>query len=120
MKPQNLGALGEKLALNYLQQKKYKLIKKNFRSSFGEIDLIVEKNEILVFVEIKTRFSQNYGPPETAVTPRKIRSIIKTGQFFLLKNDWEDKAIRIDVVAIDYDCRKKRVLSIKHFKNVTM
>lgn len=120
MNKQNLGLLGEKLALQYLNNKSYKFIKANFRSRFGEIDLIFQDNNILVFVEVKTRFDDSFGPPEAAVTPYKIRSIIKTGQYFKLLNPKLPDSLRIDVIAIIYDINQHCLKSLRHIKNITM
>jgi len=69
---------------------------------------------------VKTRFSQSFGYPEEAVTPWKIRSIIKTAQYFKLKHPKLPDSLRIDVVAIDLDSQKKEVLNLRHFKNITL
>lgn len=120
MNKQILGQLGEKLALQYLNNKGYQFIKANFRSRFGEIDLIFQDKLTLVFVEVKTRFDDSFGPPETAVTPYKIRSIIKTGQYFKLRYPNYPDSLRIDVVAIIYDVDMNRLQSLRHIKNITM
>ena len=120
MRRKSLGNLGENLALKHLQKNKgYKFIERNFRSKFGEIDLILQDKDVLVFVEVKTRFSQSFGNPEEAVTPWKIRSIIKTAQYFSLKHPKLPESIRIDVVAIDLDPKKEKLLNLRHFKNIT-
>jgi len=106
---QNLGGIGEKLAVNLLRKKGYQILEKNFRSKLGEIDIIaldpsISSGQIestLVFIEVKTRWSKSFGPPEEAVTPRKIRSIIKTGQYYRLLHPQLPEALRIDVVAVD-------------------
>lgn len=120
MRRKSLGNLGENLALKYLKNKGYKFIDRNFRSRFGEIDLIFQDDKTLVFVEVKTRFSHSYGKPETAVTPRKINSIIKTGQYFKLLHPDLPESLRIDVVAINLDPKEKKLLSLKHIKNITL
>lgn len=95
-----LGKKGEEIACEYLQKQGYKLLAKNFRSKLGEIDLIFLDRGVLVFVEVKTRGDKRFGEPEEAVTPYKIRSIIKTGQYFSLLHPELPEALRIDVVAI--------------------
>jgi len=120
MKRKRLGNLGENLALKYLKNKGYKFIERNFRSKFGEIDLIFQDKETLVFVEVKTRFSQSYGDPEEAVTPAKIRFLIKTVQYFKLKNPKLPDSLRIDVIAIDLDRKKEKLLHLRHIKNITL
>lgn len=119
MRKKSLGRLGENLAAKYLQNKGYQFIERNFRCKFGEIDLIFQDNNILVFVEVKTRFSKSFGSPEEAVTPHKLKSIIKTGQYFKLLHPELPDALRIDVVAIDLDRKEEKLLSLRHIKNVT-
>lgn len=113
-----LGKKGEELATNYLQIHGYKIITRNFRSKLGEIDIIALDHGVLVFVEVKTRWSKKFGPPEEAVTPWKLRSIIKTGQYFKMLHPSFPEALRIDVVAISMSSNGK-VEEIKLIKNVT-
>lgn len=68
----NLGKLAEDFAVSLLQGKGYKIIDRNFHSRFGEIDIIAEENETLIFVEVKARWSPKFGVPEEAVTPQKL------------------------------------------------
>lgn len=110
----NLGLVGESLAAKILHQKGYKIIEKNFRSKLGEIDIIALEGDTLVFIEVKTRWTKEYGPPEEAVTPRKIRSIIKTGQYYKLLHPKLPEALRIDVVTVDFFQKKGEVRLIKN------
>lgn len=111
------GIVGEESAIDYLQGKGYKIIGKNFRSRFGEIDIIALEDGALVFVEVKTRWSNKYGTPEEAVTPQKIRSIIKTADYYKLLHPNTPNLMRIDVVAID--AIDADVTGIRLIKNVT-
>lgn len=120
MRRQSLGNLGENLALKYLKNKGYQFIERNFRWRFGEIDLIFQDKDILVFVEVKTRFHPEFGNPEEAITPWKIKSIIKTAEYFVLKHPRLPESLRIDVVAIDLDKDQKRALGLRHIKNITL
>ena len=120
MRRKSRGNLGENLALQFLQNKGYKFIDRNFHSSFGEIDLIFQDKETLVFVEVKTRFSLAFGLPEQAVGFKKIKAIIKTGQYFKQKNPSLPDSLRIDLIAIKLDKEGKKLLSLKHFKNITL
>ena len=110
----DLGSVGEKLATKFLQQKGYKILDKNFRSKFGEIDIVAQEEDTLVFVEVKTRWTREYGTPEEAVTPRKIRSIVKTGQYYKLLHPELPEALRIDVVTVDFFQKKGEVRLIKN------
>jgi putative endonuclease len=103
------GRKGEDLALEYLEKNGFVIIEKNFRSRFGEIDLIVKDGQTIVFVEVKYRLSENYGSPKEAVTNEKIKKIIRTAQYFITKNNF-NSLYRFDVVSIYKD-------KIEHIKN---
>lgn len=118
-KRKNLGKLGENLAKKLLLNKGYKFIEQNFRSRFGEIDLIFQDEDTLVFVEVKTRYSDEYGIPEEAVTKYKIRSIARTGDYFKLLNPEYPESLRIDVVAIEINPSTLRLKAIRHLISVT-
>jgi len=95
-----LGARGESYASGLLIEGGYKIIAKNFKCKLGEIDLIAIKDNVLVFVEVKTRKSIKYGMPEEAVTQRKLWKISKVGEFFRKGRASLPKKERIDVVSI--------------------
>lgn len=118
MKKLDLGKMGEKIAVKYLQSHDYKILTRNFRSKLGEIDIIAQEKETLVFVEVKTRWSKAFGPPEEAVTPWKIKSIIKTGDYFKMLHPELPESLRIDVVAISLS-PGGGVEEIKLIKNAT-
>ena len=112
------GKEGEELAISYLNSLGYKILERNFKKRYGEIDIIALEKETLVFIEVKTRWSKRFGPPEEAVTPWKIKSIIRTAQYFKMLHPELPDAMRIDVVAVDLSPgggEKK----IKLIKNVT-
>ena len=114
----DLGKKGEELAAEFLKDKGYEILTRNFRSKFGEIDIIAKKGDFLVFVEVKTRWSREYGTPEEAVTKSKLRSIVKTGEYFKLLNPETPEAMRIDVVAIDLS-PQGRLKDIRLVKNAS-
>lgn len=112
----DLGILGEDLAVKFLKKNGYKILQRNFRSKLGEIDIVAQEKDVLVFVEVKTRWSEKFGLPEEAITPWKIRSIIKTGQYFKLLNPDFPESLRIDLVAIELTSwgKLKRIEIIKN------
>lgn len=80
----NLGKFGENLACYYLRKQGYKILARNFRCHrYGEIDIIAAKNEVLAFIEVKTRSSALYGQPMEAVTAVKQNKIYKCAQYFM-------------------------------------
>ncbi len=118
MLPKSLGKKGEQLARKYLQKLRYSFVDQNYRTNFGEIDLIFKDKKTLVFVEVKTRYSNKYGNPEDSVTPKKIAVISRVAESFCMLNPKLPKRLRIDVIAIDMD-NNGNVKDIRHIKNVT-
>jgi len=115
---QNLGKYGEDIAADYLIGHGYHLIQRNFKARYGEIDIIAQKNSILVFIEVKTRIGKKYGTPEEAVTKRKIHEVTVTAEYFYLLNSNLPKAHRIDVIAIEL-FPDKTIQDLRHIKNIT-
>ena len=99
---QTVGSFGEALAVKLLVSKGYKIIAQNFRSKFGEIDIIAMDGDVLVFVEVKTRLGRKYGKPEEAVTPMKLSRIKKTIEYFLMLTKNKMMKQRIEVVALEF------------------
>lgn len=114
----DLGKVGEDLACQLLQKHGYRILTRNFRSKFGEIDIVAQEKDTLVFVEVKTRWSKAFGPPEEAITPWKIKAIIKTGQYFKLLHPQIPDALRLDAVVIEMD-KLGKVQRIKIIRNLT-
>ena len=99
---QEIGKFGESKVEEYLIENNYIIIYKNFKCTFGEIDIIAkdkEKNE-LVFFEVKTRKNVKYGNPIDAVNKIKQKHIYKTSQYFIHKYKLENEFIRIDVIEV--------------------
>ena len=115
----DLGEQGEDLALNYLQQKGYQLITRNFHSRFGEIDLIMQEKDDIVFVEVKTRTNRTFGTPLQSITPAKIQSLIKTVQYYKHLNPRSPDCQRIDIVTVEFDQNKQDLKVSQHIKNIT-
>jgi len=114
----DLGDFGERLAFGLLRKEGYKILENNFRSRLGEIDIVAVDGDTLVFVEVKTRWSEEFGPPEEAVTSRKLRSIAKAGAYFRLLHQNLPEAERIDVVAIEIG-KDGKVFRKELIKNAT-
>lgn len=104
------------MAVEYLLKKGYKLLERNYRTKTGEVDIIMEDRGIIVFVEVKTRKYLGQGLPEEAVTPRKLSSIRRVGEFYLIAKNLLHKSARIDVVAIELTTTPP---TIRHLINVT-
>lgn len=118
MRRKSLGKLGEKLAVEQLKNNDYQILERNFRSEYGEIDIIAQEGDVLVFVEVKTRLSKKFGTPEEAITPEKIERIVKTGQLYQMNHPYLPEAMRIDVVVIGFS-PAGGVEKIRIIKNIT-
>ena len=100
----NLGDAGENFAAAYLKSRNYEILARNFRfGKTAEIDIIASINNIIVFVEVKTRNNQKYGTPAEAVTLKKQQKIIKAATKYLLDNALFDSACRFDVIEVFAD-----------------
>ncbi len=94
-----IGREGEKLAVDYLNKKGYKILEKNFRTKLGEIDIIAKDGNFIVIVEVKRRFSDKFGEPELAVNYRKQQKLKKLALYYL-KHIGKEYPVRFDVIAI--------------------
>jgi putative endonuclease len=94
------GKAGEDIAAAFLNARGYDIVERNHRNRMGEIDLILKRKGVLIFVEVKTRTSTAYGLPQEAVTGIKQEKIRKTALAYMQDNGLEDAEIRFDVVAI--------------------
>ena len=122
MESKQTGILGEKIAENYLKNKGYEILDKNYSFKIsgpkrGEIDIIAKKENTISFVEVKTLTSDKVIRPEEKVDYLKQRKIIKTGQSWLMKNKIPfDTKWQIDVVSILINPNTKTA-KIRHFPN---
>lgn len=107
------GGDAESKAANYLTSKGYRVVVRNFLVKFGEIDLVCEVGDLLVFVEVKMRKSSSHGYGREYVTPKKLQKLIRTAELYRLATKNENTPYRIDVVEIQGDM-------ITHLENVTM
>jgi putative endonuclease len=112
-----VGNKGEELACQYLKKQGYLILERNFRIRDGEIDIIAKDKNILVFVEVKTRYSHDFGLPIESITPWKIKFLLKSALFYLQKIRWGDKPYRLDAVLIDYAFGKSPKIDL--IKNIT-
>jgi len=109
------GKKGEDIAEHYLQKKGFKTLFRNFKTRLGEIDLISLDRETVVFVEVKTNTSTDFGMPEARVNGRKQRQIIKVAQEFLKIQGKSDADCRFDVVSVLLN--GDQTPGIEHFEN---
>ncbi|HEY7419023.1 MAG TPA: YraN family protein [Ktedonobacteraceae bacterium] len=104
---QGLGRTGERLAAEELSRRGYRILERNFRCRYGEIDLVAEQQGELVFVEVKTRRGDAWGRPEEAVTLQKQQKIVRAALCYLELHGCVEQAWRVDVVAVQMSVRGK-------------
>jgi len=94
-----IGKLGEERAQAYLQSKGYKIRQINWTFCKLELDIIAEKDELLVIVEVKTRSTDTFEHPQEAITNRKIRNIVNAAHEYIMSVDWKGET-RFDVISV--------------------
>lgn len=94
-----LGILGETITAQYLSKHGYKILERNFKCKFGEIDIIAIHKDYLVIIEVKTRWSEKYGKPEEAVTPRKLAKLYRLADYYMATHTV--KKIKMEVAAVE-------------------
>ena len=112
------GAEHEEIALNYLLEKGYRLIKKNFRfGKAGEIDLVMREGDVYVFVEVKARRNHAFGLPEDSVNATKRRQLRSIAKGFVHVMDLKEYEARFDVIAVDYATGTEGKPEIRHWRD---
>jgi putative endonuclease len=114
-KRREVGALGEKLAADFLKKRGYRIVERNFRCRQGEIDIIARHGECLVFVEVRTKQSSDFGTPEESVTARKREKLASVAEAYIRSHD-SPSSWRIDVVAVELSPHG-RVSRLEHIEN---
>ena len=112
-----LGAWGEQKASEFFKAKSYQIVAQNVRTPYGEIDLIVQKENRLHFVEVKTRTTNQFGLPEKAITEKKFVHMLESAESYLQAHPEFEGESQIDVVAVQTSANRDKV-DIHHFENV--
>lgn len=113
----SFGQLGEKLAENYLKSNAFRILSRNFRTKFGEIDLVAEKEAKIHFVEVKTRTSTLKGKPYEAVNLRKVQHLKSAAHIYITNNKLTGRKYSVDVISIIVNNMGK-VEELKYFENL--
>lgn len=108
-----LGKLGEALAREHLLKEGYEILEQNFHFQKAEIDIIAKKDAQLIIVEVKTRNSDFFGDPQSFVTPKKIKLLVKAANHYIIENKILLEA-RFDIIAVLIN---KKVQQLEHIKN---
>jgi putative endonuclease len=96
----SIGKIGEDTAVEYIENRGYKVIDRNYTSRWGEIDIISEKDGVLVFVEVKTKIGDKYGAPWESVTFFKYQKLKRSIQYYITSNKNSNRKCRIDVCGV--------------------
>lgn len=108
-----LGKLGEEMAVDFLLKNGYKIIQRNYRYLKAEVDIIVQKENTLVAVEVKTRSSDYFENPQDAVNPKKIKLMVSAMDNYVVENDL-DVEVQFDIIAI---IKQQNTYKIEHIED---
>ena len=110
--PFQLGPRGEALAWHFLKQRGYRILEKNYRTRFGEVDVVAEKDQSVVFLEIKTRRNHDFGRPEEAVDRRKQGKMARVAESYLQARGLGERAARFDILSVIWDGTREPEFSL--------
>ncbi len=109
----DFGKMGEQLAQRYLEEQDYVIIECNWRMGHHDVDIIARHDNIVVFVEVKTRSSADFGSPELWVDKKKQRSYIRLANLYVQQHNIDDE-VRFDIISIVFNANEH---TITHFPN---
>lgn len=109
-----LGRRGEELAREYLEDAGYAILTTNYRSPLGELDLVVKKDDTVIFVEVRTRSTPSFGTPLESIDRRKQEKLIRLALQFCAHHCLYSKNLRFDVIGIYMDVQRPK---IEHIEN---
>ena len=108
--------MGEEMAKEYLEKKGYKIIEQNYKTKYGEIDLVAKQKNELIFVEARTRVGDNFGSPEETINKKKLRKLRDNAAAYATRAKWQGPC-RIDAICIvlkkDYSLER-----LNHCENI--
>lgn len=108
----DLGKKGEQLAIDFLVQNEYIILEKNFRYLKAEVDIIAQKENTIIAVEVKTRTSDFFGNPQDFVNPKKIKLLLSAMDYFVVQNNL-DVEVRFDIIAILTNSKETKIEHIE-------
>ncbi len=108
--------IGEEIAVNYLRKLGYKIIDRNFRARNTEIDIVATKDNVLVFVEVKTRTSEKFGTPLESINYFKLKSLTKASEHYKISHKNLPEEMRIDAISVDLSSKEPK---IEHIQNIS-
>ncbi len=113
-----IGSAGEKIVENYLKNNGYKILEKNLKTRYLEIDIIAEKNNTLIFIEVRSKTNDNFGEPEDTINKKK-KEKLKNNAFSYINYKNYDGLYKIEIVSVILDknnINKKE--SLRHYKDI--
>lgn len=113
-----IGGIGEEIAAKYLKKEGYYILERNYRNKFGEIDIIAAKNNYTIFVEVKSRSSENYIKLAQSLYDKQIHNLRRAAIFYFAEKNIHLSPIRFDLIALKIDPAAKKIDKLKHFKNI--
>ncbi|PIR93178.1 endonuclease [Candidatus Falkowbacteria bacterium CG10_big_fil_rev_8_21_14_0_10_43_10] len=117
MHNQEIGRYGEQLACEYLIRKGYKILSRNYKASYKELDIVAERGVFIVFAEVKTRISKYYGSGIESMSQKKQRDLkYAINKYLTLKKLW-NKEPRGDLILVDIN-KGKKIAKIKHYEDI--
>jgi len=115
-----VGKYAEDVAVEYLKTKGYKILFRNYRKPWGEIDIIIGEGKVIIFVEVKANMSDYTNfQPEIRASREKMKKVVRTARTYLAQYDLNDSEWRLDVIAVTFD-KDRGVAKIRHFKNIDL
>lgn len=111
-----IGNYGETLASNFLINNSYIILDMNYRNKYGEIDIICRKNNLIIFCEVKSRYTNSFGCPIESVTYYKQKQIIKLSQIYLLYKKYHNYNVRYDVIEVIFN-NTNASFKVNHIKD---
>ena len=122
VKNRNIGNKGEQIAADFLADKGYEILERNYREKYGEIDIVarcmVKGESYIVFVEVKTKTEEMFGEPWEMINKHKIKQITQMGHLWCIENHYNG-LLRIDVIGVWLD-QLGEVVRIEHWENVVL
>lgn len=112
----DIGTYGEHLATEHLINNNHRILESNYRIKLGEIDIISYCNDIIVFTEVKSRYTDSYGLPKESVTYYKQKQIIKVSSYYILINKFNNFNVRYDVIEIIFN-KSNQTFKLNHIKD---
>ena len=112
----DIGRKGEEIAKEYLEKKGYKIIERNYKTKYAEIDLVARRKNELVFVEVRTKTGEDLGSPEETINKKKLKKLLGNAVAYVARTKWKN-SYRIDAICIVLK-KDSSVEHLNHYENI--